>query len=58
MKLICVPLTQAAMKRLDYNENIEGDLMELNLLQEDYEILENIGYFDNLNKQLGLMIDD
>ena len=58
MKVITVPLSQEAMNRLDFDENIEGDLLELNVLPKEYEYLKNVGYFFQLNKQLDLMIDE
>lgn len=58
MKLICVPTSEEAMFRLSFNENICGDLIELIIPQDEYEILFNVGYFGQLNKQLNLMIDD
>lgn len=58
MKLLCVPTSEEAMFRLGFNENIDGDLIELILPQDEYEVLVNLGYFGQLNKQLNLMIDD
>ncbi|ENX15278.1 hypothetical protein F895_01824 [Acinetobacter sp. CIP 64.2] len=58
MKTICAPISEQAKLRLDFDENIEGDLIELNISQSDYEALEKIDYFNCLNKHLGLLIDN
>ena len=58
MRIMSVPISSEAMKRLDLEENLREDLVELNLCQEEYENLKKIGYFSKLNNQLGIMIDD
>lgn len=58
MKIITVPLSQKSMDRLDLDENIEDDLLELNILSKEFEYLKNIGYFFQLNTQLDLMISE
>ncbi|UUM26412.1 hypothetical protein NQU59_11975 [Acinetobacter colistiniresistens] len=42
MKTICAPISEQAKLRLDFDENIEGDLIELNISQSDYEALEKL----------------
>jgi hypothetical protein len=58
MRIMSVPISSEAMKRLDLDENLKEDLVELNLCHEEYENLKKIGYFSELNNQLGIMIDD
>ena len=58
MKLIAVPLSQAAMERLDYDSNQDGDLCEIALADCDYKVLWETGVLDELNSKLGIMIDD
>ena len=58
MKLITVPLSQAALVRLDYDTNEDGDLCEIALTDYDYTTLWEIGVLEELNEKLGIMIDD
>jgi len=58
MKIISVPLTIEAMERLDTNSCIDGDLKELALEGLDYEQLWKSGLFEELNKNLNIIIDD
>ena len=37
MKVISVPVSLEAMKRLDYDLSIDGDLIEINLTNELYD---------------------
>ncbi|GHU87408.1 hypothetical protein FACS189476_02810 [Spirochaetia bacterium] len=57
MKYICVPLSKEAKARLDYNENIDGDLVEINISESDFFQLWDTGLFDSLNEKLDLMFD-
>jgi hypothetical protein len=58
MKVISVPITLDAMLRLDTDSCLDGDLVELELTQVDFDYLWESGFFDELNNELSLMIDD
>ncbi|EPK6165134.1 hypothetical protein KY207_004320, partial [Providencia stuartii] len=58
MKTITVPLSKEAMHRLDYNESIDGDLLELELSDNELHILNKVNLFETINYKLGLNIDD
>lgn len=58
MKVITVPLTIEAMKRLDTDSNIEGDLVDIEIAQKDIDILYKSGATTELNKNLEIFIDD
>lgn len=58
MKTICTPKSADAMKRLDTDTCIDGDLVELALPQDCFESLWSSGLFDELNRALSIMIDD
>nr|ELR5113458.1 hypothetical protein [Providencia stuartii] len=58
MKTITVPLSKEAMHRLDYNESIDGDLLELELSDSQLNTLSKIKLFEVINYNLGLNIDD
>ncbi|ENG7682464.1 MULTISPECIES: hypothetical protein [Providencia] len=57
MKTITVPLSKEAMHRLDYNESIDGDLLELELSDNELHILNKVNLFETINYKLGLNID-
>lgn len=58
MKVICVPVSLEAMTRLDYDQSIDGDLIEINLNQNLYnEIWESV-FFDRVNFLTNKNIDD
>ena len=58
MKTISVPNSLEAMMRLDYNCCNEGDLSEYQLSNEYFDLLQEIGFFNSLNKNLNLMISE
>ncbi|HTD40296.1 MAG TPA: hypothetical protein VK671_06720 [Mucilaginibacter sp.] len=58
MKSICVPVDEAALSRLDYDQNIPGDLIEISLNNEDFKKLWEKGFFHNINIQTNSTIDD
>jgi hypothetical protein len=58
MKTICTPKSAEAMDRLDMDSCIDGDLVELNFPQDNFEKLWSSGLFDELNRALSIMIDD
>lgn len=58
MKVILVPLSLGAMKRLDYDENILGDLSELFLTEEDVVFLLNSNLIKKANDILNIIIDE
>ncbi len=57
MKLICVPLDNDAMKRLDFDENLPGDLMEIIITEQVYSELERCNFFAQINKLADANID-
>ncbi|HDL8284409.1 TPA: hypothetical protein PXQ99_001166 [Yersinia enterocolitica] len=57
MKSITVPVSTEAMNRLDFDECVEGDLIEMNLDEPEFERIWNSGVFDKLNDSLGVNID-
>lgn len=58
MKIICVPKDQDALKRLDFDVTIDGDLMEMIIKEKDYYKLEQTGIFSYVNKLIGSNIGD
>ena len=58
MKSICVPTSAAAMLRLDKDSCIEGDLVSIDLDQDEFEMLLKSGLFGALNSALDSMIDE
>lgn len=58
MKKIVVPVSAEAMSRLDFDENIEGDLIELILDKRSFDKLWGLGIFEKLNSSLDICIDD
>jgi hypothetical protein len=57
MKTLCVPLSVDAMKRLEFDTCIEGDLVELKLDQDEFDVIWMSGLFSELNSELDIMID-
>ena len=58
MKTICVPINKRALSRLDYGQNVPGDLIEIILSDDDFYKLREKGFFDNINVLIDSMIDD
>ncbi|PWG77870.1 hypothetical protein [Pararcticibacter amylolyticus] len=58
MKIICVPKHDQALNRLEFDENIEGDLIEISITEQVHSKLENIGFFDSINRLAGSNIDN
>lgn len=58
MKTISVPLSSEAMKRLDLDECLLGDLEELQLPEEQYAKLLQSGVLEKINSSLGKLIDE
>nr|WP_314679165.1 hypothetical protein [uncultured Capnocytophaga sp.] len=56
MRYITVPINKEAMIRLDYDQNIEGDLVEITITEEELDSLWKL--FLKLNLILGIHIDD
>ncbi len=56
--IICAPVTTDAMKRLDFDSCLEGDLEEISIPEKNLELLWGIGLFNELNECLDLLIDD
>lgn len=57
MKNICVPKNPEALHRLDYNQNISGDLLEVNLDDQDFEKLWQSDFFTSINVLTNSIID-
>jgi hypothetical protein len=57
MKIICVPKDTEALHRLDYNHNISGDLLEVNLDDKDFEKLWQSDFFTSINVLTNSIID-
>lgn len=57
MRVISIPLSEAAMQRLDLDQCAEGDLHEITLTDADTDSLFNSGLIDALNTALGTLID-
>lgn len=58
MKQIVVPLSPAAMHRLDLDQCLPGDLEQCSLSTEHYQQLWDSGLIERLNRQLGCLIDE
>ena len=58
MKQIVVPLSPAALQRLDLDHCLPGDLEEWPLSAEHYQQLWDSGLIEGLNAQLGCLIDE
>ena len=58
MKLVLVPLTTEALRRLDLDESLPGDIVELELSDEDYALISKSGVLDKINSSLGKMLDE
>ena len=57
MKFICVPVNNDALRRLDFDKNIDGDLLQIILNDEIIDKLMAADFFSNINKLTGAMID-
>ncbi|WP_158989503.1 hypothetical protein [Mucilaginibacter sp. L196] len=58
MKIICVPKDSIAEKRLEYDLAESDELIELNFEDESFYKLWNTGFFNSINKMIGIIIDD
>lgn len=58
MKIISVPLSSEAMKRLDLDKCLPGDLKEFQLSEEQYAQLSQSGIIEKINSSLGKLIDE
>jgi hypothetical protein len=58
MKVICVPKDIEAMARLDTDGTRDGDVVEYQLGEKEFECLWRVGYIDVLNTDLNLAIDE
>ncbi len=58
MKTICVPKTQLAQTRLNFDECEQEDLMELHLNKNTFDLIWHIGFFKTINKLTNSLIDD
>jgi len=57
MKVISVPVSLEAMKRLDYDLSIDGDLIEINLTNELYDEIWKLGFFNEVNSVINKNIE-
>jgi hypothetical protein len=58
MRYITVPKTIDAMKKLDCDNNLDGDLDELILDDTDFYKIFSTGIFNDINLALDILIDD
>ena len=58
MKIITVPNTIEAMKRMDFDECNSDELSEINLTEDEYTQLWESGILDTFNRKFNLLIDD
>lgn len=58
MKYLTVPVNTSAMERLDFDDCIDGDLIELTLDEEHYANLLKSNIINQLNSALKVNIDD
>jgi hypothetical protein len=58
MKYISVPTSLEAMQRLDFDECIDGDLLELTISDEQFNCLLGTGLISELNNSIGVNIDE
>lgn len=58
MKCLSVPVSTEAMERLEYNECMDDDLIEVFLDEVDYNKLWDTGVLELINDKLGKNIDD
>ncbi|WP_150309388.1 hypothetical protein [Arcticibacter tournemirensis] len=52
-----MPKNEEALHRLDFNQNIEGDLIEMSIDDTIYSNLENTSFFETINRLTGANID-
>lgn len=58
MRIICSPVSKNAMDRLDLGNEYEGDLLEIIIDDELYRKVWELGFFDEINKEINIYIDD
>lgn len=58
MKCISVPTSQEAMSRLDFDECVDGDLIDMNITDEQYRSLVNLGLIRLMNDLFDICIDE
>jgi len=58
MKCISVPTSQEAMSRLDFDECIDGDLIDVNITDDRYQTLVELGLIHSLNDLFDIAIDE
>lgn len=57
MKSITVPISKEAMKRLDFNECLDGDLVEIKLNESEFDKMWSSGVFEIINDAFEKNID-
>lgn len=57
-RIIVIPVSKEAEKRLDYDICMDNDLIEYHLKQSEFDELFNMGFFQELNNSLGVIIAD
>ena len=58
MKIMSIPINKEAMIRMDYDENVDGDVFEMHLDSCDYDFFCKTGIVNKLNSALNINIDD
>ncbi|CNK29115.1 Uncharacterised protein [Yersinia pseudotuberculosis] len=58
MKCISVPTSQEAMSRLDFDKCIDGDVIDLNITDEQYRSLVELGLIRLMNDLFDICIDE
>ncbi len=58
MKCISVPTNQEAMSRLDFDKCIDGDVIDLNITDEQYRSLVELGLIRLMNDLFDICIDE
>lgn len=57
-KIIIIPISLDAVDRLNYDINLDGDLIEISLNYSEYQNLSSLGLFDVINEYLMLNLGE
>lgn len=57
-KIISIPLSIDALHRLNYDTCLSGDLIDIKISDEEFDILLKIGVFNAINKALNINIGE
>lgn len=58
MKVICSPVSEDAMERLNFGIENDGDLLMVIIGDEVYKRMWRLGFFDEINQVVNKYIDD